>query len=594
MNTYSPLLSYLKNAQLSDGSFENSPFQTSLIIICLRHIKNNTTAKIISRHAISYLFSQASLQCSWNYWDRSQPKSQTLPDDLDDTSMALAAISIHEPGIINENMLLSFVKNLVSTEIKEGGPYYSWIVPESFRESWNDVDPVVNSNIGYALHLQNIKIAPLGNFLELLISENEPPSKYYSPLHFYYFLSRWYTCSKNKIMKQLVRTYPTINTNLERAIFVSTYKNLGGDINKISHEIKQLSQVKPSQLTSDPFYIEEIENNTPTYAQSKSLTAACIIEALTFPQETLSQNTSLIETVSDLAESRFSNAPKVIQNQISEIVKKMKSHKKAPEIFLLPYLWHRSMRIRYQKAHSEKDITELCVASVLGWIGFGIYDDIIDGENKQTLIPLANICVREVSAILKNGKSILDTIDHANAWENSTCKVSVIDNILELPKILPHYGDLHQLAHKSLGHALGPMILTPFKKDQVKKFFIHYLIARQLNDDAHDWLEDLRNGFLNPMSVLVIKRYCELYPNTTHINLDTDREVLQSLFWYEVIDTVVRTIQDHLKQARTVIKKLNLFDDYETIDILLTPLEQSAEQALRERDSAIRFIEKYR
>jgi len=611
MNNYSPLLSYLKTTQLLDGSFENSPFQTSLILVCLAHLKNNIHVQIIARNAISYLFSQVSLQGSWNYLDRSDTKKQ-YPDDLDDTALALTAITIHAPHLITEDILLSFVHLLVSAEVREGGPYFTWLTPPNLREVWNDIDPVVNSNIHYFLGLHKIQLEPLENYLKTIIVEDQFSSKYYSPLHISFFLSKWKTNSKKKeLMKRLVQIYPKITTLLDRALFVSAYLNLGGSPEKVYSDIERLSRIQPNHLDTDPFYIEEIENGITTYAGSKPLVAAHIIQAITTHETIVGtetqktpeiRNHQMIKHVSHLALQQFSDAPSMVQKKIRVLVEKMASQKKSPEIFLLPFLWHESLHSKYQN-YSKKQVLQLWVKKVLGWIGFSIYDDVVDGEKKQHLIPLANLCVREVSEIFQRitpstaqnqfVKNTLQTIDYAAVWEKQMCHVPIAHKILEPPKTLPDYGNLHHLANKSLGHALGPIILTPSKKNNVQQFFIHYLIARQLNDDAHDLLTDLEQGFLNPVSVQVIKRLLELHPNQTHVNLESDRELLQSLFWHEVIDTIVVQIQDHLHHARTIIRKSHIFKDTSIIETLLAPLEESAQQALFERNRITRFLEKY-
>ena len=129
--------------------------------------------------------------------------------------MTLAAISLHEPTLINEELLLSFVNNLISTETREGGPYFTWIVPPHLRESWDDIDLVVNSNIHFFLKQQKIFLDPLDAFLENAVTHHSLVSKYYNQLHHCFFLSR--TCSsrtKKNLMKILVQTYPKITTLL--------------------------------------------------------------------------------------------------------------------------------------------------------------------------------------------------------------------------------------------------------------------------------------------------------------------------------------------------------------------------------------------
>src|SRR5690606_4892465 len=87
----------------------------------------------------------------------------------------------------------------------------------------------------------------------------------------------------------------------------------------------------------------------------------------------------------------------------------------------------------------------------------------------------------------------------------------------------------------------------------VREFFKHYIIARQLNDDAHDWEEDMEKGHINSVGALIVKKW--IASSSRHhlergINL-RNKKALQHLLWDgEVIDEVCREIEEHTEKAR--------------------------------------------
>ena len=128
----------------------------------------------------------------------------------------------------------------------------------------------------------------------------------------------------------------------------------------------------------------------------------------------------------------------------------------------------------------------------------------------------------------------------------------------------------------------------------VEKFFTHHLIARQLNDDAHDWLSDLEKGFLNPVSVRILSKIKEQHPEKIHINLAEDTHMLKSVFWHEIIDNITDLIHEHVSLARTHLKQITILKDKRFFEDLLIPLEKSAHLAQTERDSALKFLEAFK
>ena len=251
----------------------------------------------------------------------------------------------------------------------------------------------------------------------------------------------------------------------------------------------------------------------------------------------------------------------------------------------------------------EKAVAHLNSASLNGWIAYTIYDDVIDNQPVPELISVANFALRQTEdhfhLALPGDSSFKDfvaraliIVDAANAWESTHARANVSKNVIII-STLPDYADYDQLAARSWGHVLaasGCLLIAGYKlsspeQASLRLFFRHYLIARQLNDDAHDWEEDLRNSQLSPAVCLLLRD-----PKT--LNLDTDIDDLRLQFWESTIDLLVQLINDHIAKARTALLDCP-FKDRSVYDSWLDTLQQSADAAITERADSRAFIAAY-
>jgi hypothetical protein len=292
-----------------------------------------------------------------------------------------------------------------------------------------------------------------------------------------------------------------------------------------------------------------------------------------------------------------------MQSEAASMIDAILSADKNNEIALTPYFFARSFIAPLSK---EDTLIQLGIANTLGWAGYTIYDDIMDDEANSKFLPLANIMVREVSHIFKNLlpdikqyriiEGILDDIDKANYWEKQYATCTVSPKGIEVPSVLPVYGTYRILAQKSLGHAIGPMILCMLSgkwhalelAEQTRQFFEHYIIAKQLHDDAHDWLEDLTKGHINSVGVEVIKIWRLHNKNT--LSIEDEKDALQLIFWKKIIDLISKRIIKHATEAINILNALPLNEHANYFRDRISALEKSARLAVSERDHALQFI----
>jgi hypothetical protein len=189
-------------------------------------------------------------------------------------------------------------------------------------------------------------------------------------------------------------------------------------------------------------------------------------------------------------------------------------------------------------------------------------------------------------------------MDAANAWEVTRCR-SVVQsqNIIIGP--LPTYGKRQQLAARSLGHTLAPlgilaaMGVSPMapQAQKLQAALTHYLIAKQLNDDAHDWEEDLRAGHMTHVVTHVL-RSLDVAAGSHNI----DHLVMQAApqFWHRSLPQICKTISLHIGQSRQALADSELLAPDNVIATLLDNLDRVMADTRATITQAESFLKAYR
>ena len=189
----------------------------------------------------------------------------------------------------------------------------------------------------------------------------------------------------------------------------------------------------------------------------------------------------------------------------------------------------------------------------------------------------------------------MDTLESANCWEVTHCRIKNKDGQLKIPQILPDYENYTKIADRSLGHMLGPVAIlfllgktekAPELKNLVS-FFRHYLTARQLNDDAHDWEQDIKKGHINCAGAAVLKKW---RGGADILKIMPD---LQRIFWQEVMPDVCQNVLRQVELAEKSLLAIPLIAKPSIMTNLLVSVRQAAQKALSEREEAIKFLKTY-
>lgn len=570
----------------------------------------------LNHKAADFLLSQRSSEWSWNYWRRGVPKEQAphYPDDLDDTTNALAALQLITPAVIDGTVLGQVARLLISAEAQNGGPYCTWLNAPPGKD-WQDVDPVVNANIGYFLSLQGVSVPSLNNFLDHCLQKRSLTSPYYvGTIPCLYFLSSWFTDKTGRIDQELIKLLgePGELNAVMLSLVITASCNRCLSRKSITQAIEHLLSLRTGDhWPAEALYLDPARKGIQHFAGSAVLTTAFATEALHAYDIYMTSiaikrtNTPLKKQIPSnptlLAARTYARSlPTTTRRTYLTGIRLIERADSAAQVTLIATIAAKA----YAKPIPESVCLHLNLASLNGWLAYTIYDDFLDDEGKPLLLGTANIAQRQMLQHFTKALPIdsgfhalveqaLDTVDTANTWEVTHARVNRENNILRYT--LPKYGNHKQLAERSQGHMLamcGVAIASGFSINStevynLRRFFHHFLIAKQLNDDAHDWQEDLHAGHISSVVSLLLKQKAP-----SKCDLDTDIPMLRIHFWESTVHEVSELILAHLKYARHHLSKSGMKNP-QLLETLLMPLEKAARAAASQQTQAKKFIAAY-
>ncbi|MEK7183074.1 MAG: hypothetical protein AAB776_00385 [Patescibacteria group bacterium] len=536
-----------------------------------------------------------------NYRMRSVPGAQPspYPNDLDDTFCALSAIFLHDKQRLDGDQLAKATMALTATEVEPGGPYRTWLVQPDAAPIWRDIDPAVNANVAYFLKLNGIRLPKLDAYLASQISL--PASPYYpSPLHVLYFLTRALegTPHTRQLEATLLECQP--DNILERALLITSLLRCNA--------IKPARALMPGLiqaldvgqgLAALPICVDTISGGEKFFAVCSEVTAALCIEALRLLETTVETPTPSINqlepTHSVIATAKMllsTTEDPVLQTLTDGFLAKLTNIPQVRELTTLPLDFAQAWNNQTQQLSAEV-LQNLSVGHLLGWVAYTLYDDIIDDDGTPALSSIANIAARQMYRLFRDLNldddfqrffhARLDGMDEANATELLHARFPL--------ERLPDYSDNKSLYGRSGGVMLSSVAVlrlagypqTAPEIAGVTTFFEHYLAAKQLNDDAHDWQKDLTNGHATSVVTKILASYGQAYN-------PSDLQKLQKIFWHEVIVDVCRDINDHIVKAREAVRSFGAIEKPSFFTKLIEPLAASAEKALVERERSLAFL----
>ncbi len=268
------------------------------------------------------------------------------------------------------------------------------------------------------------------------------------------------------------------------------------------------------------------------------------------------------------------------------------------EISLLPYYFQQSMR---QPTGSKQQLIQLGVANVYTWLAYMTYDGILDGHTGKQFLSFANVAQRQAlwhyQQVVKDYfavvRQIFTMVDQANAWEMQEAQCAVNGDSITITTV-PTYATCSQLANRSMAHVCGPLYLAYLHSGRNQRYellasaFRHYIIAKQLNDDMHDWQQDIQNGSLTYV-VSALLRAMQIRPG----RYSTQELIggMRQVFWDSQGSYVAQHVQHHTMRARQFFEASQYVTGSNIIFDMLARLENIAQQAQVVRTRGASFMQ---
>lgn len=512
---------------------------------------------------------------SINYWVRGSKyfKELPLPDDVDDTALVLT--SFIRLGISFDERY--FLK-MLSLEEKPGGPYRTWYIGDKNIKTWMDIDPAVNAHLLYAAKLYGIDLKRCRNYVYKLLKNGDISSPYYlSELIFLYYCSKYYYLSRdNKFLMQLqsrLKDYKVSKlSDFEKIWFILCKLYIGENVSKFEiEEIFKLQQ-KDGSLRVMAIFKNFPAGGRDTYIGSEFTSIAYFIEALLlyrniyFPIEKPKKDISTEKIESDI----YQIIKKDLKNttvSFNEVNKFIKQNKVL--FFELPIgaLLEISGLDRYKK----NNLTKIYILAIIySSAAYTLLDSIIDSETPPR-------SAAKTTTLLRLGLSYVSRLDS---------QIPGFDEAIQrsLDKTEKHYykwGSIQIKKNKSASYnyinermevyytafSYLPLIAGTDSRPnkEIYKFIRAISVIKQLNDDAHDWEDDLKK-----------RRDTYVVQKISLKKGDRSIRALKKFYWEKITDELIKICLSQERVARNCLKKLGSDNKYlnRVLDSVVQPIYQ--------------------
>ncbi|MCK9351606.1 MAG: hypothetical protein WCT49_01270 [Candidatus Paceibacterota bacterium] len=463
-----------------------------------------------------------------------------LSKNIGENFYALSAIAEYDKELIDGEWLAQILNILVALESQEGGPYYSELPSKGKKK--NDIDPVTNASILRFLSAFGVELPNLAQYSEMLDTAE-----------------------------------------------------------KIAEAFRV--EMTPAVVSAKELYLHSLEKNINASLALKS-------GEIVFNEG----EQAMVDKIMAAAERRFSALSPELRSFARQCIKNTMRGNTDKQMSLMSYYMKQALGKKAKKIPDEL-IAEMGLANIFFWTAFIIYDDFWDEDEAADphILPTANLFARSYvelfSTVLpaKTGfaeffRKLMDDLDGANTWETMHCRTKVSGSEFTIPDVLPDYARYENKYRPASGHILGPVAMLvnmgyPIDSAEVKHliaYFKNYLIAMQLNDDAHDWEEDMARGHLSTVVVLMLADLKASGWKKPVIDLVADREVLKKIFWFSTLKKYAKLAKAHAKLARKALSSLEMLEDEAPLLHFITITEKAAIEAEREQKKSEMFLNSYK
>lgn len=537
---------------------------------------NNKNNKSLIITALISLFSNRNNKLSSLNWI----EKNDFKDNLFFYFLLLISVENFGRDLISTCQLIRILDSLISKEITEGGPYAS--SPDN-----KNIDIGTNILIDCFLRLKGVELESLEKLIDTSIRENNFYSDYCVNPYFLIFLLSKNAKKKNKdiLIKYLIDNENGDNWGniLNTSLAVISLSNLNYE-NRLDKEFKYLENNK--KLLNNSFKLFksadfEIETTLKLNASiySKAMLTIKNIKPDIFHNFNKEEK-SVIKNILKFHSNRTKNLGNDFEILSTKEIIATITRNSDKQMSLMPFYLKKALGEK-AKCISNKDISQLGLNNIYFWNAFIIYDNFWDEdeESRPELLPIANYFSRNFLSYLSSEfctnndfcaffQKTMDKLDKANFNEVRNQRFIINGFEVDIPNTIPDYTNYESKFWPSSGHAvisvamlmkLNYRITSP-EVSNLMNYFKNYLIAKQINDDLHDWIEDLNRGHFTIATAEIIKRWKTIHPNKKKLNLNEEELMLRRLFW-ESIDDITTIALCYLKKSRKRLANLSILEE---------------------------------
>lgn len=608
-------LSFEKD-KIEDGVTHQTIYYPALIATLLEDITSEEARTIVEKIQL-FLTHQQNRWFTFNYWAHQDEafEQEPYPDDLDDTCLALTALSNPRQKIISGKALAHLTMVLTDNETKPGGPYRTWIVNQPHEEPWNDTDLAVNATIAYFLKKQNIYLPDLEKyFRDCLTAKKISSPYYYSSLLVLFLITRASSPELYPMIQEALYQQTSHDlTATELALYVSILIYTQAPTKEIDPFIQKILD-RHDEYQADPVITEKHQNNTLIISGCAALTAALRIHALRSYQQLLNDRQTSTISHHGIEEALHSE---IVKQTARLFVRHNDSLQQVGldrlgQMVATPIAREITLTSFHIGKYLDLDVPEsvyvnLGVANLLGWLGYDIHDQCYDTGSVTAALTVAPLCLREALGIyyglaqhygldISFIKDTLNLVDQGYATEFGAHKL-----ISDQPNIsLKQIRTTVKISNgRSRGHVIGPVLIFQIAKqpyayqEALENFFVHYLTAKHISDDTHDWREDLRSGLITHATAPIISEWRRRYPEKDEFDYIQNESTLENIFWHQVYTSTLQKGVGHLQQARWQLETIPWMHDPRFLSDKCAQLQNSFTQNLQDHEKITEFLEYY-
>ena len=321
----------------------------------------------------------------------------------------------------------------------------------------------------------------------------------------------------------------------------------------------------------------------------------------------------IMEAIRRHAHKRFAVLERHLARNAAFLMERTIKGNPDKQMSLMPFYLRTALGSRGDR-FSDEQVAALGFANICFWSAFIVYDDFWDEDEAADthLLPVANLFARHYSSFFaallpkESGfpnffHTLMDALDAANAWEMQHCRMRRNGSAAILPDTLPAYGDFSIKFYPAAGHVFGPVAMLVMAGYDTKSaevahlinYFKHYLVAMQLNDDAHDWKEDMARGHISTAVSLLLERWQQRHGKKQTIDSVRDKQELELLFWFEVLVPLSQAVYTHSAQSKEALSSLRSVVFPQPLLQFITRNKRIADNARAAHQQSSAFIETF-